>query len=371
MFLYQELQDRYRKWLYLPDKDYLAIVYSCFLANRFPGDSVWMFIVAPPGSAKTEILRSFEKSDEAYFVSSLSGSALISGWKEKENAILPKLDKKVLIIKDFSTVLTAPKDTRNRIFAVLRDSYDGFGTAAYATGERKFRAKFGVLAATTDVLEKMRSIQSILGERFLIVRPTLDDRVQAVEKALDNIPNKLQMRQELADISKSSLESINIYYDPINPQVREQIIKLATALADLRTPVLRDYRMRQVMQLPKPENPTRIVQQLTQVYYGAYNLFNRNEVAALGLMRRLVRDSIPETRLAIIDEYGGKRKFQFTRHRPKLGIGNAILLTSFDDLYQLGWMEYITKGNNNKYVFAWYENKKETIRMLRKAETDW
>ena len=63
-----------------------------------PGDPVWLFIIAPAGSSKTELLRSFT-GNLIFSLSTITPQTLISGLKGVKDAdLLPKLDGKVLII---------------------------------------------------------------------------------------------------------------------------------------------------------------------------------------------------------------------------------------------------------------------------------
>ena len=97
------------------------------VAHNYPGDPVWLFLVGAPGSAKTEIIRTLRTS-KTYSLSSLTQHTLISGLKTKgdDPSLLPKLDGKVLVIKDFTTVLSGRRDVRTEICGQLRDIYDGF-----------------------------------------------------------------------------------------------------------------------------------------------------------------------------------------------------------------------------------------------------
>jgi len=41
------------KWLLLKDKGVVRILFGTFLAHRLGGDPVWLFLIAPPGGAKS------------------------------------------------------------------------------------------------------------------------------------------------------------------------------------------------------------------------------------------------------------------------------------------------------------------------------
>ena len=45
----------FRQWLHMPDEGPLLITLGAIAANRMPGPPVWVQLVGPPGSGKTEI----------------------------------------------------------------------------------------------------------------------------------------------------------------------------------------------------------------------------------------------------------------------------------------------------------------------------
>ncbi len=48
------------KWLYLEDTQAIDIIVATAISICLPGDPVWLFLVDPAGSSKTELLRSFK-----------------------------------------------------------------------------------------------------------------------------------------------------------------------------------------------------------------------------------------------------------------------------------------------------------------------
>ena len=53
-----EVVKRYREWLYLSNTEVLSVIFGTLFANRLDGDPLWLFLVAPPGGTKTELLMS-------------------------------------------------------------------------------------------------------------------------------------------------------------------------------------------------------------------------------------------------------------------------------------------------------------------------
>src|SRR5262245_4083348 len=53
-----EVIEVFERWLILKDPTPLYAVFGAIAANRLEGDPVWLGLIAPPSSAKTEILNS-------------------------------------------------------------------------------------------------------------------------------------------------------------------------------------------------------------------------------------------------------------------------------------------------------------------------
>jgi len=116
------------------------------------GDALWLYVVGAPGSGKTELVRAFaDGRKRAYFLSSLTPNSLVSGLKDGKH-LLPELDGKTLIIKDFTMTLESHRENRDALFGALRDAYDGSYSKAFGSvGTVGFDQIFPVLAEQAGV----------------------------------------------------------------------------------------------------------------------------------------------------------------------------------------------------------------------------
>jgi len=166
-----DLKKSAHRFLKLEDDSIIDVAMAAYVANRFKSDPLWMFLTGPPSSAKTEILRAMEGHENVTLLSSLTPSTLISGKTLKGGgnmSLLPKLDGKLLVIKDFGTVLTLYHEARSEIFSQLREVYDGQYSKAFGTGECiSWKGKVGILAGVTPIIDKYMAVNAMLGERFL------------------------------------------------------------------------------------------------------------------------------------------------------------------------------------------------------------
>ena len=101
----------YKKWLHSEHDrpDAITIAFAVCMANRLEGDPVWLFFVGPPGSMKSELLMSLSDHTTVYATTSLTTKTLISGaptFSAKDPSLIPQLNGKILICKDFTSILT-------------------------------------------------------------------------------------------------------------------------------------------------------------------------------------------------------------------------------------------------------------------------
>ena len=74
------------------------------------------------------MLNGLKGMEGTFWLSELTENTLLSGLDEKgkpEPSLLMKLKDEVLIFKDFTTILSMPRDRLRAILAQLREIYDG------------------------------------------------------------------------------------------------------------------------------------------------------------------------------------------------------------------------------------------------------
>src|SRR5262249_13890809 len=76
----------FRKWLALPNATRVYAPLGALAANILPGDPVWLGLLAPPSSAKTELLLSAAGLPHVVHASTLTPAALLSGTPKNQQA---------------------------------------------------------------------------------------------------------------------------------------------------------------------------------------------------------------------------------------------------------------------------------------------
>jgi hypothetical protein len=132
----QAVRELYAGWLHLPDLDIIDVLFGTALANRLSGDPLWMFLIAPAGGTKTEFCMSLSECSCVECLSSLTPHTLVSGanFGGGDPSLLPRLRDRILVIKDFTTILNLHPTDREAIFGILRDAYDGEFTKSFGNG---------------------------------------------------------------------------------------------------------------------------------------------------------------------------------------------------------------------------------------------
>jgi hypothetical protein len=263
-----------------------------------PGDPVWGFIVGAPSALKTEFLRWHVNPATVFTLSRLTAHSLISGLKGG-SSLLPELNGRTLIVKDFTTVLEMDRHARDEVFGQLRDSFDGYYEGHYGSvGKLSFKSHYHVLAAVTGAIEGYYSIQSSLGQRFLKVRvPPLD----AFDRCIQHGGREEELRMEFTGLVEKVLATIqpedwrSVRFDRV-----QELRPIVELLALGRTHVSRSEGS--ISMNPEPEMVPRVTKQLMKLAIGRALIYGRTEVSDsdLEFLRRVAVDTLPINRGLIL-----------------------------------------------------------------------
>lgn len=297
----------FKKWLHLSSTDGILIMLGCVVSQVMDGPPVWVFLVGPPGSAKTALLASLNEYDKIYSTSSLTVHSLISGANFKENSdpsLIPKLDGKIMVVKDFTSIMAMRDADKDEIFGILRDAYDGRCGKIFGNGvERHYESRFTILAAVTPRIYDLSSNHSALGERFL--KFSVGDNLvhaseeQIIAKAIGNINSEAEMNAEFQDVTTQFLtRSVRTDKLPNIPKdIEKKVIALAMWGARMRGSVTRDmYKNDIITSRPSAEIGSRLGIQLAKLGKALAMVHGRLEVTMddFRLLKKMMLDTIPQ-----------------------------------------------------------------------------
>jgi hypothetical protein len=112
---WDELTTFLNKWYYKPDIEGLRIILCTYLSHfYYSSPPIWLMIIGPPGSGKTEIgIKPLEFLSNVYSISELTTNSFLSGFGDANGILdkLVKIDKNsvnthgILTFPDFTTTL--------------------------------------------------------------------------------------------------------------------------------------------------------------------------------------------------------------------------------------------------------------------------
>jgi len=267
--------------MHLPDPSLVYLVLAVVAANRLPGDPVWALGIGSPSSGKTEVLDALCELPEYHAVSTFSEAGLLSGTTSRDGlasgGLLRQLGKRGLIVTpDFGTLLNEHGSTRGRVFACLREVFDGrlvrrLGTEGGRTFEWKGHA--GFVGAVTEAIDSPHVDLGLLGERFVYFRvpdDTPEDDYAACMVANGNAGRQPEIRAQRSAAVRRLFEALDVPGDlpPITEDELHRLVTLANLGARCRSSVVRDGYTREVELVPGHERSPRLFGQLRQLHAG-------------------------------------------------------------------------------------------------------
>ncbi len=279
-----------RKYYELPEEDYIKVVYGTMFANRLDSVPVWLYLVGQAGGGKTEVLKGISAHPSSITISRWTEQTMVSG-KGKQGtkgdcSLLPELDGKVLIIKDFTSSLSMSYKTALSILGEPRDAFDGacskaFGTKSGDSVVKSYTSKFGLIAAVTHSIDRYSSTVGDLGERALIYRmPVIDTNSKLCFRMCMKAIEQRESEKD-AEIIEAAKEVLDQEMPPatMTDQQTFDLSDAANVSSKLRTVVHRDHRTKEITEKPVTEVPARLIQQLCNLTKGIAMAQGRAEVS--------------------------------------------------------------------------------------------
>lgn len=353
---YLEAYQGYRKWLHLDDIHCIDVLFGSVIANRFPGDPVWLFLVASSGGTKSELIMSLDESPLIYSLSSLTPNTLVSGSPGSgggDPSLIPKLDQMVLAMKDFTVMLDMNQQARDAIVSQLRDAYDGTCAKGFGTGqERHYKSKFGLVAGVTPNIEAYLEGGSAMGERFLSFYLKEDNTYEGnkliMRKALSNLISgkKDAMRDELKAVAHEVLNFDFGTQPELPDELHEQIFAISQWTSIMRGTVPRDKYTKEVTRKALIEKPTRLVTQFAKLTLGiaAFRYKTSVEKDEIDLVSRTALSTVPNhlnNVVSTICKTNMHGKFTEEQMAKKIRLPVQAVKKYLEDLYQLGVLETV------------------------------
>jgi Bifunctional DNA primase/polymerase, N-terminal len=263
----EETLQTFERWLILPSRTPVYAMLGTLVANLLPGDPVWLGLVAPPSSAKTELLNSISGLPFVVSVSTLTLASLLSGTPRRQRTpgatggLLRQVSNPgLLCLKDFTSTLKMRPESKSEVLSALREIYDGKWTRYIGTDGGKplhWTGKLGLVFGCTGAIDTQHSVSDALGNRFLLSR--LEPGKGQLCWAFRHVGGKTAaMRRELA-------ESVNLLFAAPRPDPHElseheieRFERVTELVVRLRGAVERDRYRRELDAIYGAEGPARL-----------------------------------------------------------------------------------------------------------------
>jgi hypothetical protein len=339
----EQVVGTFRRWLYLPDPGALYVALATVVANRLPGDPVWLLLVGASSCGKSEVLVSLSGLAEVLPAATMTEAALLSGVPRKDTAADAKGgllraigDYGILTLKDFGSVLSMHRDARAGVLAALRECYDGaWDRQVGSEGGRTlhWHGKLGLIAGVTTVVDRHHVVIDALGSRFAFYRIEVDERAKQARRALKHRRRGSDMREELREAVAELLGGLDLAVsdDALSEADEQRLVALSDFVTVARSPVEREsYASREIELVPDAEAPARFAIVLASLLEGL-RLLGVPDEHAWRLVVKVGFDSMPAQRRRVLRQLA-TGAFTTTGVATELGLPTTTARRTLEDL---------------------------------------
>jgi len=357
-----ELEQKIQSYWLNPDPVALKIIFASLLSFEFDCDPVWLFLIAPPSSLKTEFINGINNIESIYPLSSLTPQTFASGMrapKGKSNSLLDQIGSKVITFKDFTGILSGRYEDLQAILGQLREIYDGTFNKAFGSGVKvNWTGKLGFIAGVTPAIDRHSTVSSALGERFIQYRlpgvRDVDVAIMAIQQSIRPSNYRENVKQLFQD-----------FYTQLNPPEKlesivmsqEYMIKLANICSfavKARAGTFRDGYKKELIYVPAPESPARLAKQFS-ILGRCLSIVNNNTEFTekeYKILLKVAFDTIPHQRLLILNALFGGAEMTSPEVSEVIGYSTTATTGYLEDMAAFGVVKVEKTGNKHLWSIS-------------------
>jgi hypothetical protein len=357
----------FTRWLLLKNPTPVLAMLGTIAANYLDGDPVWLGLIAPPSSAKTEILNATSLLPDIAQAATLTPAGLLSGTPKKQpdkgarGGLLRQVGGfGILVLKDFGSVLSMHPETKAEVLAALREIYDGHWTRHLGTDGGKtlsWEGKLGLIFAATGVIDSHHAVIGSMGDRFLFTRLAPTPGRAQFDRALNHagVATK-QMRKELAEAVARLFSSQREKPRPLSADEIKRIGTAVSLVVRLRGPVERDRQKREIEAVYGAEGTGRVGLALERLLAGLDTL-GVERATAMDVVLSVAMDSVPPQRRAAYECVCKYSDVKTADVAVELGLPTNTARRILEDLtaYRLLERQSLGQGHADEWVRANWE----------------
>lgn len=262
----------------------LWVIFAIYFEQFVSGDWIWLHIVESIGGCKTTILETFETVDKTFRANNVTPKSLRSSKKDESGKTigqenLEKLNGKVWLFKDFTSILSQNENDRRAIYGILRDLSDkeiSFMSGSNS-GSVVVPCRVTIMTGVTETIDRQGYNMQLMGERFAKVRLNLRaKRTEMIHKAMTESGYEDLRKKELQEIFENVYSWFSheeawedqtlIHLNLLESPYALKIEALADLITRLRVYCWKDPRYKDsYVDEPLEEHGTRFVKQLTKM----------------------------------------------------------------------------------------------------------
>jgi hypothetical protein len=275
-----DLHTAFNEYMYVEDPNILNVVLASIVANSLRvGDPIWLTVIGPSSSGKSQIIRPFAIANSNYIhrVDDLTPNTFLSASLGLEHSLLGKIGPAgILSMDDLTVLFSKNSEQRAEILSQFRMLYDGHYSKG--SGNRKeditWQGYLGMIAGSTPSIYRYFNEVADMGERFISYRMKPMNTLKALDFISSHPHTSKHINHALADIIREFLPPLlqslpNEDNRPaLHPETHTVIQEASLHCTLLRTPVHIDDRSGLVDEFAEPEMPFRVMKQLTYLAQG-------------------------------------------------------------------------------------------------------
>lgn len=272
-----ELKTELKKYQYFEDMGFIEASLASIISARLKlGDPLWLILIGPSSSGKSQVLRPLAMTDNLFMhqIDDLTENTFLSAMKSKgggEMSLLNRIGPRgMIVISDLTGIFSKPAEARAAILSQLRMIYDGEMTKHSGSTSKaiSWKGQLGIIAGSTPSIYKNLEEVAMMGERFMYYRLKDYSAQKAGHIALNRAGGVASANKELAELYDRYLKEVVLYTMSkgdivLSDVVKDHIINTAIFAENIRSVAGFDYKGENIISIPVPAMPMRTALQLS------------------------------------------------------------------------------------------------------------
>jgi len=381
-----EIKKKFGEYFLIGDNMVIDLLAANIIGNRMPSvhTPIWLMLVAPSSGGKTEYINLFHDLGHkdialTYLMSDLTPNTLVSGMAKsmgtgadvrKNPSLIFALSSKVLVMKDFTTIMQKSNEARREILSQFREIYDGEFTKEFGTGKSpKWTGHVGMISAITPHGLDTMAESSGMGERFIsysVDQPNEDELSKLLKKTYSKDIKKVKKEAQamMLDYVQYYVAKAEITTESfkISDDILDDLNSVARFATQARSPITTDFRTDEPIDIPVFEKFPRFLIQLQNIAKGFCVMNERIELtdSQRNALYKIALDSIPRKRRAVLQMMAGYQSVTTTGASAHLGPPTSVLRAWLSQLVALKLVVRLPKGgsgNEDSWMLSAYGRK--------------